>query len=408
MYSFHPPPVHPKRRPFIPRESNRIWYDAGRQTHARGSTFGFRATNTPRPVTASPLRLLAAGLLLAGCAAPAPPLAQDAREADPHAPAPPGWRQHDFDRPPPPRVEPAPSALTAAPPSDAVVLIGPDGAGAEGWETESGEPAPWTVEGDALVLTPGGGTIRTKASFGDVQLHAEWMPADEPEKTNQDRSNSGLFLVDGRYEVQVLDVWENRTYNDGRAGAIYGQFPPLADASRPPGAWQSFDIFFRMPRFGDGGELLEEARMTVLHNGVLVQNNEVLPGTTMWLESLPYVAHGAGPHRAAGPRQPRPLPQPLGAPPARARGPAGRLRRFRAVPRHRRRARPAARPLRARRRRQVRRRAPRRRARLLDAVAPRRAADDPRLGHLSSNSPTPPAASTSRSAPTASRRRSTL
>ena len=174
------------------------------------------------------------------------------------------------------------------------MLIGPGGAGAEGWETESGEPAPWTVEGDALVLTPGGGTIRTKASFGDVQLHAEWMPADEPEKTNQDRSNSGLFLADARYEVQVLDVWENRTYNDGRAGAIYGQFPPLADASRPPGAWQSFDIFFRMPRFGDGGELLEEARMTVLHNGVLVQNNEVLPGTTMWLESLPYVAHGPG------------------------------------------------------------------------------------------------------------------
>ena len=212
----------------------------------------------------------------------------------PHAPAPPGWRQHDVDRPQPPRVEPAAPALPVAPPSGAVVLIGPDGSGAEQWETDAGGPAPWPTRDGALVVAPGTGQIRTKASFGDVHLHVEWMPADEPEKTGQNRSNSGIFLVDGRYEVQVLDVWDNRTYADGRAGAIYGQFPPLADASRPPDQWQSFDVAFRMPRFDASGALLEEARMTVFHNGVLVQNNEVLPGMTIWLESLPYAAHGPG------------------------------------------------------------------------------------------------------------------
>ena len=223
-----------------------------------------------------------------------PPSPAGATAARPHAPAPPGWRQHDIDRPQPPRVEPAAPALPVAPPSGAVVLIGPDGSGAEQWETDAGGPIPWEARDGALVVTPGTGQIRTKESFGDVHLHVEWMPADEPDKTGQNRSNSGVFLVDGRYEVQVLDVWDNRTYADGRAGAVYGQFPPLADASRPPGQWQSFDVAFRMPRFDASGALLEEARMTVFHNGVLVQNNEALPGTTIWLESLPYAAHGPG------------------------------------------------------------------------------------------------------------------
>jgi hypothetical protein len=180
------------------------------------------------------------------------------------------------------------------PPGDAVVLIGPDGSGLEHWQAEGGGEPRWRTEGGALVATPGAGGIRTEEAFGDVQLHVEWMPASEPEKTGQDRSNSGIFLVDGRYEVQVLDVWDNPTYADGRAAAVYGQFPPLADATRPPDEWQSYDVFFRMPRFSDDGEVLEPARMTVLHNGVLVQNNEALPGITMWLETLPYAAHGEG------------------------------------------------------------------------------------------------------------------
>ena len=235
---------------------------------------------------------LSASLL--GACASAPVTAQEAppaAQAQPHSPAPPGWRQHDIERPQPPRVEPA---AYGAPPSDAVVLIGADGAAGDRWQADGGGEMRWQTTDGALVATPGSGGIRTRESFGDAQIHVEWMPATEPEKSGQNRSNSGLFLVDGRYEVQVLDVWDNRTYADGRAGAIYGQFPPLADATRPPDQWQSFDVFFRMPRFDDGGALLEPARMTVLHNGVLVQNNEQLPGTTIWLESLPYVAHGPG------------------------------------------------------------------------------------------------------------------
>ena len=237
------------------------------------------------------VRLALLGALALGACSPAPPLAQTPMtDAD----AVPEWRQHDTTRPQPPRVEPAPPPAGVRPPSDAVVLVGPDGSGLDAWEGDDGGAPRWRTDDGALVATPGAGGIRTKETFGDVQLHVEWTPAAEPEKTGQNRSNSGVFFVDGRYEVQVLDSWDNPTYADGRAGAIYGQFPPLADATRPPGEWQSYDVFFRMPRFSDSGETLEPARLTVLHNGVLVQNNEALPGMTMWLESLPYVAHGEG------------------------------------------------------------------------------------------------------------------
>ena len=238
---------------------------------------------------------LAAALGACSTSAPSAPAAGD--ERPPHAPAPPGWLQHDMDRPQPPRVEPAADLDARMPvgaPSDAVVLIGPDGSGLDNWEADSGDPAPWRTVDGALEVVPGTGGIRSTATFGDVQVHLEWMPAAEPEKDGQNRSNSGLFLADGRYEVQVLDVWENRTYADGRAAAIYGQFPPLADATRPPSEWQMVDVFLRLPRFSDAGAVLEPARMTVLHNGVLVQNNEELPGTTIWLESLPYEPHDGG------------------------------------------------------------------------------------------------------------------
>lgn len=211
--------------------------------------------------------------------------AQSASEAAP------AWRQHDFDRPQPPRVEPAAQTLPVPPPSDATVLIGPDGSGLDAWESASGGDAPWATREGALVIVPGSGAIQTRESFGDVQLHIEWTAADEPQKTSQDRSNSGVFFLDGRYEVQILDTYDNRTYADGAAGAIYGQFPPLAAPLRPTGEWNAYDVFFRAARFDEGGALTEPARLTVLINGVLVQNNEVLPGTTIWLESLPYEAH---------------------------------------------------------------------------------------------------------------------
>ena len=258
---------------------------------------------TLRPSSWTPPGALVLGALVLGACATTPASSQETPPsqevppaARPYAPAPPGWRQHDVDRPQPARVEPAaPGARAGAPPSDAVVLIGADGSGAENWVSDGDGPMRWRTEGGALVVTPGSGGVRTEEEFGDAQVHVEWMPAAEPEKSGQNRSNSGLFLVGGRYEVQVLDSWDNPTYADGRAGAVYGQFPPLADAARPPDQWQSLDVFFRMPRFDGAGALLEPARMTVLHNGVLVQNNEELPGTTIWLESLPYTAHGPGP-----------------------------------------------------------------------------------------------------------------
>ena len=243
----------------------------------------------------SRLLALALAATLAACSTSvgsAPDSAEAGRLA--HAPAPPGWRQHDTDRPQPPRVEPA-TLVPAAPPSDAVVLIGADGSGLGNWRSDGGGAARWRTEDGALVVVPGTGGIQTAESFGDVQLHIEWRPAAEPDKSSQDRSNSGVFLAGGLYEVQVLDVWDNATYADGRAAAVYGQFPPLADATRPPDQWQSYDVFFRMPQFRDDGSLEAPARITVLHNGVLVQNNEVLPGTTTWMESLPYEPHGPGP-----------------------------------------------------------------------------------------------------------------
>ncbi|MDT0631123.1 DUF1080 domain-containing protein [Rubrivirga sp. S365] len=240
-----------------------------------------------------PALALAAALGLGACATTAPPPApaMPADEGAPPAHTLP-WRQHDVDRPAPPRVEPA--ASYAAPPADATVLIPADPSGPAAlaaWEAPDGSPAPWRVEGGAVVVEPGSGPIQTTEDFGDLQLHVEWRAADEPAKTGQDRSNSGVFLIDGRYEVQILDTYDNATYPDGMAGAIYGQFPPLANALRPSGEWQAYDVFFRGPRFGEGGVLEEPARLTVLVNGVLVQNNELLPGMTIWLESLPYAPH---------------------------------------------------------------------------------------------------------------------
>ncbi|NNE34630.1 MAG: DUF1080 domain-containing protein [Rhodothermales bacterium] len=200
------------------------------------------------------------------------------------------WLQHDTERPFPERVPPNEPNALALPPVDATVLI-PEDANLDEWESVNGGPAPWTVAGGVVVVDPGSGPIQTRASFGDMQLHIEWKAADEPSKTGQDKSNSGVFLIDDRYEIQILDTHENLTYADGSAGAIYGQHPPLANALRPTPEWQTYDIFFRGPRFGDGGGLQEPARLTVLMNGILVQNNEVLPGMTTWLQTLPYAPH---------------------------------------------------------------------------------------------------------------------
>ncbi len=132
------------------------------------------------------------------------------------------------------------------PPSDALALF--DGSNLDEWETGDGDPAAWDIIAGALVVVEGAGSIRTRQNFGDIQLHLEWSTPAAVEGSGQDRGNSGVFLM-SRYEIQILDSHDNRTYANGQAGSVYKQHIPLVNASRPPGAWQSFDIIFTAPRF---------------------------------------------------------------------------------------------------------------------------------------------------------------
>jgi hypothetical protein len=199
------------------------------------------------------------------------------------------WPQHSTERPQPPVVTPGPFA-DARPPSDAIVLF--DGQSLAGWTSSdhAGESAKWKLADGYVEVVAGTGAIETKQAFGDVQLHVEWRAPTPPKGESQERGNSGVFLM-GRYEVQVLDSYHNITYPDGQAGAIYGQFPPLVNASRPPGEWQTYDIVFHRPRFDASGAVVKPARVTVLHNGVLVQDNVELSGPTAHQSRPPYAKH---------------------------------------------------------------------------------------------------------------------
>jgi hypothetical protein len=214
----------------------------------------------------------------------APVSAQNAR-------APVYWEVHDPDRPTPPVVDPGPAPSDPAPvPEDAVVLF--DGSDLSAWEQPDGAPAGWRVQNGAMVVEPGTGSIQTKNDFGSVQLHVEWAAPSPVEGEGQDRGNSGVFLMN-TYEVQVLDSYQNPTYADGQAAAVYGQYPPLANAMRPPGEWQTYDIVFHRPYFADDGSLVRPARMTVYHNGVLVQDHVTLTGPTAYQDRPPYEAHAS-------------------------------------------------------------------------------------------------------------------
>ena len=196
--------------------------------------------------------------------------------------------------PVPPKV--TPGATPGAPPSDAIILF--DGKNLDAWQSaKDGSPARWNVVDGQLVVNPGTGDIQTREKFGDVQLHVEWWDPDLPaDKVNQDRGNSGVFLQDV-YEVQVLDNFENKTYVNGMVGSIYKQFPPLVNAAWPAEHWQTYDIIFTAPRFAADGSLASPARLTVLLNGVLVQNNSVLKGGTTYIGAPSYTPHGALPLR---------------------------------------------------------------------------------------------------------------
>ena len=198
-----------------------------------------------------------------------------------------GWKSHDMARPRPPVVHPAELSLPVPPPSDAQVLF--DGKDLSQWQYRDGGPADWKVENGYMEVRKGAGSIWTRAVFGDVQLHLEWS-VPQSDAGGQAAGNSGLYLM-GRYEVQVLNSYRSDTYADGQAGALYGQFPPLVNASLAPGAWQVYDIVFRRPRFDPNGEVLQRARVTLFHNGVLAQDGTELVGPTDWLQPKPYTSH---------------------------------------------------------------------------------------------------------------------
>ena len=188
--------------------------------------------------------------------------------------------------------EPEPAVVTpgagSAPPSDAIVLF--DGTDLSAWQHADGRDAEWSVAGGAMTVTPKSGDIQTRQGFGDVQLHIEWATPSVVEGEDQGRGNSGVFLQ-GLYEVQVLDSYNNRTYSNGQAASLYKQHIPLVNASRAPGEWQSYDIVFEAPRFSADGAVERPAYITVFHNGVLVQNHVELKGPTVYRGKPEYSAH---------------------------------------------------------------------------------------------------------------------
>jgi hypothetical protein len=202
------------------------------------------------------------------------------------------WRVHDIKRPHPRVVTPGNGA---APPSDAIVLF--NGKDLSKWTSSAsrrsgdaaGQPR-WTIKDGYMEIPPGGGDLVTKEKFGDCQLHIEWAAPAASQDSGQWRGNSGVILM-GRYEIQVLDSFNNLTYADGQAGAIYGQYPPLVNASRKSGEWQSFDIVFEAPRF-EGTKVAKPAYVTVFHNGVLLHHRQAFIGQMAHKIIKPYEPHG--------------------------------------------------------------------------------------------------------------------
>jgi hypothetical protein len=222
-----------------------------------------------------------------------------AQPADPPAPAKPKperpflpgskWRANDPNRPLPPKVDPGAPMLPLPPPSDAIVLF--DGKDLSEWtavlKNQTIEPG-WKVQDGYMEVVPGTGALVSKRKFGSAQYHIEWAAPPEIKGSGQRRGNSGIILM-RRYELQVLDSWDNPTYADGMVAAFYGQYPPLVNASRKPGEWQSYDIIFEAPVFS-GDQLVKPPYATVLHNGVVVHHHVKILGRTRTDGS--YLPHG--------------------------------------------------------------------------------------------------------------------
>lgn len=232
------------------------------------------------------IRLIApASMLVAAVIIAAVTISQAQQQQPPRPPAEPPWES--------PKKEPpviTPGAKPGDAPSDALILF--DGKDLSGWKSlRTGGDAAWDVKDGYMQVKAGTGDIITKQEWGNCQLHIEWATPAEVKGDSQGRGNSGVFLM-GHYEIQVLDSFNNKTYFHGQAGSVYKQHPPLVNASRPPGEWQYYDIVFMTPQFDEMGKPVRRARVTVFHNGVLVQNNVEIFGET-WHDRAPmYIAHG--------------------------------------------------------------------------------------------------------------------
>lgn len=188
------------------------------------------------------------------------------------------WHVHDPNRPRPEVVTPGATFSDGAPPpADAIVLF--SGSDLSQWDCDKGGDPKWKVENGYMEVAPHTGGIHTKQDFGDFQLHLEWAEPEQVHGTSQERGNSGVFLQ-GVYEVQVLDSYNNPTYADGQCGGMYGQTPPLVNACRKPGAWQTYDIIFEAARFGPDKELIRPASVTVIQNGLVLHHKQAFLGPT--------------------------------------------------------------------------------------------------------------------------------
>lgn len=193
----------------------------------------------------------------------------------------------------------SPQKVLTSPPADAIILF--NGNNLDQWiSVKDRSAAKWTVSDNIFTVKKGTGNIQTKRSFTDYQLHIEWLIPSNITGEGQARGNSGIFLAstgagDNGYELQVLDSYNNATYSNGQAGSIYKQFIPLVNASRKPGEWQSYDLIWTAPVFNENGSLKSAARVTVFHNGILIQNNIELKGGTVYIGAPSYKKHGASP-----------------------------------------------------------------------------------------------------------------
>ena len=251
-------------------------------------------------VTATAAPVLTAAVAASAAAqspAPPPPAGQSpAARADSARPRP---EDTEVYTPVPPVVRPGAAGAKAPAPSDAVVLFGGRDLG-EWVNTKDKQPAGWTVANGVLTVNKAAGNIETRRSFGSYQLHLEWRIPPGLTQTGQAKGNSGIFLAslgegDAGYELQILDSYNNTTYVNGQAGSIYKQYPPLANAMRPDGEWQAYDVVWTAPTFNADGSVKTPAYVTALHNGVLVQDHTALKGATVYIGQPSYKAHGPAP-----------------------------------------------------------------------------------------------------------------